>query len=91
MPVPKRKHSRSRRDSKSANKGLEVKSITSCQTCQSPISGHQVCKDCGYYKGIKVLRTKTDRMHERGQVRRAQQASKQASLGQSNSAEKAGE
>ena len=29
---------------------------------------HQVCKECGYYKGIKVLRTKTDRMHERGKI-----------------------
>lgn len=85
MPVPKRKMSRSRRDSRSANKGLDVKISTACQTCQSPLSAHQVCKDCGYYKGIKILRTKTDRMHERGQVRRAQQAVRQAASGQSGS------
>jgi hypothetical protein len=33
---------------------------------------HQVCKECGYYKGRKILRTKTDRMYARGQAREAQ-------------------
>ena len=87
MPVPKRKHSRSRRDMKSANKGIDVKSFASCQTCQSPLVPHSVCKDCGYYKGIKILRTKADRMHERGQIRHAQQAYKQAASAETKGAE----
>lgn len=73
MGVPKRKMSRSRRDSRSANKGIRPKAITACLTCQAPTKPHQVCMSCGYYKGAKVLRTKTDRMHERGKVRQARQ------------------
>lgn len=71
MPVPKRKLSRKRRDQRSANKGLKPQSLSSCQTCQAPSLSHQVCRECGYYKGIKVIRTKTDRMYTRGQSREA--------------------
>jgi large subunit ribosomal protein L32 len=78
MPVPKRKLSRSRRDKRSANKGIKPKSVSACQTCQAPLMSHQVCPECGYYKGKKVLRTKTDRMYQRGQAREAQQAQARA-------------
>ena len=74
MPVPKGKNSRCRRDKRSANKGLKPKSIATCQTCQSPVMPHRVCSECGYYKGVKVVRTKTDRMHDRGQARRELEA-----------------
>jgi len=74
MPVPKRKVSRSRRDKRSANKGLSPKTVASCQTCQEPVMPHCVCIKCGYYKGEKILRTKDDRMYDRGQARQARQA-----------------
>ncbi len=74
MPVPKRKLSRKRRDQRSANKGIKPKAIAGCQTCQAPTMPHQICKECGYYKGTKVLRTKTDRLYARGQVREAREA-----------------
>jgi large subunit ribosomal protein L32 len=83
MPVPKRKLSRKRRDQRSANKGLTPKSLSGCQTCQAPTMSHQVCRECGYYKGIKVLRTKADRMYSRGQTREAQAAKMRADAGQS--------
>ena len=78
MPVPKRKNSKSRRDKRHANKGMDVKIVAVCQTCQAPVSSHQVCKQCGYYKGQKILRTKTDRMHERTQTRQADVAKREA-------------
>jgi large subunit ribosomal protein L32 len=74
MPVPKRKRSKARRDKRFANKGIKPKAISGCLTCQSPIVPHTVCKECGYYKGNKILRTKTDRLYERGQVRQAKEA-----------------
>jgi len=73
MPTPKRKLSRARRDKRSANKGIKPKAITGCQTCQAPIAPHQACKECGYYKGVKMLRTKTDRLYARGQSRQAKE------------------
>jgi large subunit ribosomal protein L32 len=81
MPVPKGKNSRQRRDNRSANKGLKVKSVIACQTCQAPVAPHQVCYECGRYKGVKVVRTKADRMHDRGQARREEEAKKMAGKG----------
>jgi len=78
MPVPKRKHSKARKNKRSANKGVKVKAVAACQTCQAPLSPHQVCFHCGHYKGTKILRTKTDRMHERTQTRQAEQARQEA-------------
>lgn len=78
MPVPKRKSSRARKNKRFANKGLLVKPIAICQTCQAPVASHQVCKQCGYYKGQKVIRTKSDRMHERTQSRQVEQSKREA-------------
>ncbi len=74
MAVPKRKHSRSRRDKRSANKGIRPRAIGKCETCQVAIGAHQACTACGYYKGVKVLRTKSDRAHSRGEARNTKQA-----------------
>ena len=82
MPVPKRKRSKARRDKRFANKGIKPKAISGCLTCQAPIVPHTVCKECGYYKGKKILKTKTDRMHERGQVRQAKDANAQEKQGE---------
>lgn len=81
MPVPKRKVSRSRRDKRSANKGIKPKQITGCQTCQAPIAPHQACQECGYYKGAKVLRTKLERMETRGKLRQEREDKRQARMG----------
>lgn len=76
MPVPKRKRSRARRDSRFANKGIKVKSITGCLNCKAPLAPHQACKECGFYKGVKFLRTKDDRLVDRTHVRQAKMAHK---------------
>ncbi|MCF7800110.1 50S ribosomal protein L32 [Candidatus Babeliales bacterium] len=81
MPVPKRKVSKSRRDIRSANKGVKVKSIAVCQTCQAAVLPHKVCKECGHYKGVKVLRTKTDRLYSRSQSRQEKTKQYEASKG----------
>ena len=73
MPVPKRKTSKSRKNKRSSCKGINPKPVNACQTCGVAILPHQACKECGYYKGVKVLRTKADRMHKRGETRKLQQ------------------
>lgn len=74
MPVPKRKTSKRRRDQRSANKGIRPKAFSGCLTCQAPIAAHKVCQECGYYKGVKILQTKTDRMHKRAQAQQSKAA-----------------
>lgn len=76
MPVPKRKRSRARRDSRFANKGIEVKAITGCSNCSSPLTTHAACITCGFYKGVKVLRTKLDRKLNRVEIRSKKETAK---------------
>lgn len=82
MGVPKRKVSRSRRDSRATrNMAIKKGPIAACQTCQAPLSSHQACPSCGYYKGVKVLTTKRDRLHKRNETRRAHAQKVQARSG----------
>lgn len=88
MPVPKRKRSKTRRDKRFANKGIKVKSFSGCSNCQEPIIPHVACKNCGYYKGAKVMRTKEDRGAVRAEERQAKEVrQKQAEENQAESSD----
>lgn len=90
MPVPKRKLSKRRRDQRSANKFLKVKAIAACQQCNQPLATHVACTQCGYYKGVKVLTTKSERAEKRGLSQKAKADAKQklaAKLGENNETE----
>ena len=80
MPCPKRKTSRSRRDSRSANKGLEVQTFTKCPNSGVPVMPHTVCMASGYYKGVKVFETKEDRRARRNQKAEAAKARHEAKM-----------
>ena len=71
MPVPKRKRSRARKSKRLANKQFPVKSFTACPNCKETILPHQACRHCGYYKGAKVLITRSERSLTRGKARKA--------------------
>lgn len=77
MGVPKRKRSRPRRDSRHANKGIRPQALGSCANCQHVLASHQVCSQCGYYKGRKIMSTKLDRSIKRTQARASKVSSKQ--------------
>lgn len=56
MPNPKRKHTRSRRDSRrSANWRLEIAGSSACAQCGSEHEPHRICAKCGFYDGVLVL------------------------------------
>ena len=80
MPVPKRKLSRSRIGMRQANKGLTPQLITLCSNdaCDTPTSPHEVCIQCGFYRGRKVMTTKADRDLKRTQTRVAKPAQAEA-------------
>jgi large subunit ribosomal protein L32 len=87
MPVPKRKRSRARRDSRFANKGVKVKSFATCANCSEPLLPHQACANCGFYKGRKVMATKVERAVKRGKAREqkaARSATAAAAPGEEN-------
>jgi large subunit ribosomal protein L32 len=87
MPVPKRKRSRARRDSRFANKGIKVKAITGCVQCNEPLIPHSACKKCGFYKGSKVLATKADRKVTRLMIKDKKDSAKKAAEAQKQQAE----
>jgi len=57
MPVPKRKTSRTKRDTRRASEALGAPSISVCPTCREPKPPHVVCPNCGHYKGREVVET----------------------------------
>ena len=87
MPVPKRKRSRARRDSRHAHKGVEIKSFSKCKNCDAASLPHQACKNCGHYKGTKVLTTKVERTIKRVESSKAKQTRASARAPQESSSE----
>ncbi|HAH05261.1 MAG TPA: 50S ribosomal protein L32 [Elusimicrobia bacterium] len=62
MPNPKRKHTRSRRDSRRAsNWRLEIGGLSKCSHCGKMRAPHVVCPSCGFYNNELVLPKKEKR------------------------------
>jgi large subunit ribosomal protein L32 len=57
MPVPKRRHSGTRRDMRRAHDVAVVPAVSFCPNCNEPKAPHRVCPSCGYYKGKEVIKT----------------------------------
>lgn len=57
MPLPKRRHSTTRRDKRRTHDVLKVPSTTECSHCHAPVLPHNACSKCGYYKGQQVDHT----------------------------------
>ncbi len=56
MAVPKRKHSKSRRDmNRNAHWKLSLPGIGTCPKCGAVKLSHRACKKCGTYNGREVI------------------------------------
>lgn len=55
MAVPKRRTSKTRRDKRRANWKLVVPGFSECPQCHAVKLPHQICPECGYYKGRAVI------------------------------------
>lgn len=53
---PKKRHSRARKGKRRASIKLLAIEPVACLNCGSQIVAHTVCKNCGYYKGIEVIK-----------------------------------
>jgi len=57
MAVPKRKHSKSRKNKRRSNVWkLAVPGFCKCTQCGELKLPHRVCPNCGYYKGREVIK-----------------------------------
>jgi len=55
MALPKRKHSKARRDKSRTHWKLTMAPLSKCPQCAQPVMPHRVCSRCGYYRGRQVL------------------------------------
>lgn len=57
MAVPKRKHSKARRDKRRNNVWkMDAPTLVKCSHCGAYMRAHHVCGSCGYYNGRLVVR-----------------------------------
>lgn len=59
-PLPKRKHSKGRRDRRRAHDALETRSLVTCTNCGERHQAHYMCPSCGHYAGREVVEIKKD-------------------------------
>jgi large subunit ribosomal protein L32 len=57
MALPKRRHSKTRRDKRRANVKMTPPTLNRCPHCGYVRRPHRICPnpDCGYYRDEKVL------------------------------------
>ncbi len=56
MAVPARKVSKTSQRTRRAHMALTAKATTKCPNCGAIVKPHRVCKECGEYKGKKVIK-----------------------------------
>ena len=57
MAVPKRKHSKARRDKRRSNVWrIAAPALSKCTQCGALKMPHRVCPECGYYKGKEIVK-----------------------------------
>jgi len=55
MPVPKQRHTKSRRNRRRSHLSLKKKVFSLCPKCKEPVLPHHFCPFCGTYKGREVI------------------------------------
>ena len=76
MAVPKKRRTHSRtRTNHAYNFKAEGKSAGLCKNCGAAVLPHAVCPACGYYKGRKVITTKSEKQAAR-KARKAEEKKK---------------
>lgn len=65
MALPKRRHSKTRRDKRRTHDRLQNPSLTKCSNCGATILAHHLCPNCGYYKGRQVIVKKEKKKKKR--------------------------
>jgi large subunit ribosomal protein L32 len=55
MPLPKRRHSHSRKNKRRSQYKMRALSYVECPKCHSPKLPHRICPTCGNYKDRLVI------------------------------------
>lgn len=60
MPVPKKKTSTSRRNTRRAHDFLTAKNPIICPNCGESTLRHRACASCGQYRGKQIVNVSND-------------------------------
>jgi large subunit ribosomal protein L32 len=63
-PLPKRKHSKGRRDRRRAHDALTPRALVACSNCGEMRQAHTVCPKCGHYDYREVVAPKKKKKKE---------------------------
>lgn len=55
MPVPKQRHTKSRRNRRRSHHALKPQAIFYCSKCKAPVLPHTLCDNCGTYAGREYI------------------------------------
>ncbi len=55
MAVPKKRHTKSRRNNRRMHIFLKKPGLAVCEKCGKEVMPHTICINCGYYKGREVV------------------------------------
>ena len=58
MPLPKRRHSSTRRDKSRTHQKLAIRQTSRCAQCGKTTLPHRACPACGYYRGRQIVTIK---------------------------------
>lgn len=60
MALPKRRHSKTRRDKSRTHQKLALPAMGKCPQCNQPKLMHRVCPNCGYYHKREIITVKEE-------------------------------
>lgn len=83
MAVPKKRHTKSRRDKRRGQKWVSEPNLVSCPKCGELKRPHVICWNCGYYKGKEVVNvlkklTKKERKKKEKEIKEKEKKTKKA-------------
>jgi len=55
MAVPRKKVSKSRKNTRRAHDRLTAPNLVNCAQCSEPKKPHCICPKCGYYNGREII------------------------------------
>ena len=55
MALPKRRHSKTRRDKRRTHYKIAIPKISPCPQCGESKLPHRICPKCGTYRGREIL------------------------------------